>query len=340
MNGPPSTCALGAGAALSLQSLACACAAWREVPAAEAAARRASGTGSPCSAAVAAPGRSPSVPALPFAAMRARTSSSIRPWECSGRVRSRAASLRDGGLALAEGARQRVRLATTVAAEERGARPAVERDRAHAIAEASGVCEGDARAVTGSVQLDVADPERRADGVEILGRGARAEGISPVADPSGAARAARVDQHDVALGAQRLEQRHDGRPRRRRRRAVTAGADEDRVASLPSAVVRVDLEADGHVPGGWIGSDEGHGHRPAARAARAGSQVGRTRGNRRPRADCREGCDRDPRARRGYQRKPHPAQFGSQRSSNEMWGAPVSSALRSARWRRTKEKRN
>ena len=113
----------------------------------------------------------------------------------------------DGGLALAEGARQRVRLAAAVAAEERGARPAVEHERAHAVAEASGVGEGDARAVAGSVQLDVADPERRADGVEILGRGARAVGISPVADPSGAARAARVDQHDVALGAQRLEQR-------------------------------------------------------------------------------------------------------------------------------------
>ena len=51
-------------------------------------------------------------------------------------------------------------------------------------------------------------------------------------------------------------------------------------------------------------------------------------------------CDRHPRARRGYQRSPHPAQFGSQRCSNEMCGAPDSSALRSARWRRTKLKRS
>ena len=121
---------------------------------------------------------------------------------------------RNGGLALAEGARQRVRLATAVAAEERGARPAVERDCPHAIAEARGVGERDAGAVTRSVQLDVADAERRAHGIEILGRRARAVGVAPVADPPRAARAARVDQHDVALVAQRIEQRQHGRPRR------------------------------------------------------------------------------------------------------------------------------
>ena len=66
----------------------------------------------------------------------------------------------DGGLALAERARQRVRLAAAVAAEERGARTAVEHERAHAVAEARGVGERDARAVARSVQLDVADAER------------------------------------------------------------------------------------------------------------------------------------------------------------------------------------
>ena len=182
-------------------------------------------------------------------------------------------------------------------------------------------------------------PSVAADGVQVLCSRARPVGLGVVADPPGAPRASCIDEHDVASIAQGPEQRQHRVPPGRGGHAVAAGADENRVARLRAAAVRVDLEPDAHVPRRGIGGEQRYRHRAAARAAGAGSQVGRRPGGRRHEARRRQRCDRHPRARRGYQRKPHPAQFGSQRCSSEMCGAPDSSALRRARWWRTKAKR-
>ena len=235
------------------------------------------------------------------------------------------------GLTEAERPRQRMRLGAAVAGEQRRGRAAVEHERAQPVAVARGVGERDARAVACRVQLDVPDAELVAHGIQIGRRSARAVGVAAVADAAREPAAARVDEHDVAAVAQRIEQRQQRGPIGRGGNAVAAGADEHGVARLGAAAVGVELEADANGSGRGVGRDQRNRHRAAARAVtRAGAQV-RGRCRRRERARGGQSDDRDPRARRGYQRSPQPAQLGSQRCSNEMCGAPVSSARRKDR---------
>ena len=245
----------------------------------------------------------------------------------------------DDRLSRAERLRERAGLCFAVTVEERRARPAVEHERAQAVRVARGVGERDPRAVAGPVELDVADAERGAHGVEVAGGGAGSVGVAAIADGARAPAAARVDEHDVVAGAQRVEQSEDRRPVRGRRSAVAPRGDDDRVTRLAAAAMRGDLVPDRDRPRRGVGRDERRGHRPAAHAGGARLQVGGS-GERRQRAERGECRYRQPRTRRGYQRRPHPAQFGSQRCSSETCGAPSWSARRSARCLRTNENRN
>ena len=239
----------------------------------------------------------------------------------------------------AEGLGERLCLGPAVAGQQCRARPAVEHQRAQPVGVARGIRERDAAAVAGSVELDVADSELRPDGIEIGRSRPGAVRVAAVSDATRAPAPARIDEHDVAAIPQGIEQREQRGTVGGRRHAVVARADEHGVARLRGAAVRIDLEPDADGAGCRIGSDQRNGDRAAARAAGAGAQIG-------GRSSCVEYAgrgqrhDRHPRTRRGYQRSPHPAQLGSHRCSNEMCGAPVSSARRNARCRRTKPKRN
>ena len=234
---------------------------------------------------------------------------------------------------------ERVRLGAAVAREQCRARPAVEHQGAQPVGVAGSVREGDATAVARGIELDVADSELGPDCVEVGRGGAGAVGVAPVADATREPAAAGVHEHDVTAVAQRVEQCQQRRAVARRGHAVAACADQYGVAGLGAPAVGVELEPDAHGAGCRIGGDQWHRDRAAAGATGAGAQVGgpSSCGEHAGRRDCHH---RDPRARRGYQRSPHPAQLGSHRCSKEMCGAPVSSARRKERWRRTKPKRS
>ena len=73
----------------------------------------------------------------------------------------------DDGLVGAERSPERMGLCAAVAAEDHRARAAVEHERAQAVGVPGCVRQRDARAVTGPVELDVADPQRGAHGIEV-----------------------------------------------------------------------------------------------------------------------------------------------------------------------------
>ena len=255
----------------------------------------------------------------------------VDPAVCVQRAHAQArCEARDDRLIRPERLGQCARFGTAVACEQCGGRPSVQHQCTQPVGVAGRVGEPDAAAVAGGVELDMADSEFGANGIQIGRRGAAAVRVAPIADTAGAPAAACVDQHDVAAIAQRIEQRQHRRAVGRGGHAVVAGADEYGVARLPCPAVGVELESDLNGSGRGIGRDERHRDRAAARAAGHGRRSAAAAA-----AGSTQAAVSATIAIRAHgaatSASPHPAQLGSHRCSNEMCGAPVSSARRNAR---------